>query len=142
MHAADRFGNPRATGGDVVDLSVLAPDVEDGDCRDAVVDHADGTYGASFKLDQAGPWGLQLIVNGRGGRTDVSEVTANFGPCKAQDCVFTGFSHGDGLEGGHHQHLARIVISPAAYESSNRRMSGKESISVRAHPRAASPRWS
>ena len=73
--------------------------------------------------------GLQLIVNGRGGRTDVSEMTANFGPCKAQDCVFTGFGM-DGLEGVTTLSTSRIVISPAAYESSNRRMSGKESISV------------
>ena len=129
MHAADRFGNLRATGGDVVDLSVLAPDGKTVIAA-TVVDHADGTYGASFKLDQAGPWGLQLIVNGRGGRTDVSEVTANFGPCKAQDCVFTGFGM-DGLEGVTTLSTSRIVISPAAYESSNRRMSGKESISVR-----------
>jgi filamin len=97
MHAADRFGNLRATGGDVVDLSMLAPDGKTVIAA-TVVDHADGTYGASFKLDQAGQWGLQLIVNGRGGRTDVSEVTANFGPCKAPDCIFSGFGI-DGLEG-------------------------------------------
>ena len=129
MHAADRFGNLRATGGDVIDLSLLAPDGKTVIAA-TTTDHGDGTYGASFKLDQAGPWGLQLIVNGRGGRTDVSELTANFGPCKAQDCVFTGFGM-DGLEGVTTLTTSRIVISPAAYESSNRRMSGKESISVR-----------
>ena len=129
MHAADRFGNLRATGGDVVDLSVLAPDGRTVVAA-SVTDHADGTYGATFKLDHAGTWGLQLIVNGRGGRTDISEITANFGPCKAQDCVFTGFGM-DGLEGVTTMSSSRIVISPAAYETAGRRMSGKESIGVR-----------
>ena len=129
MHAADRFGNLRATGGDVVDLSMLAPDGKTVIAA-TVVDHADGTYGATFKLDQAGQWGLQLIVNGRGGRTDVSEVTANFGPCKAADCIFTGFGM-DGLEGVTTLSTSRIVVQPAAYESANRHMSGKESLSVR-----------
>ena len=129
MHAADRFGNLRATGGDVVDLSMLAPDGKTVVAA-AVADHADGTYGASFKLDQAGAWGLQLIVNGRGGRTDVSEVTANFGPCKAQDCTFAGFGM-DGLEGVTTLSSSQIRVFPTAYESANRRMSGKESLSVR-----------
>ena len=129
MHAADRFGNLRATGGDVVDLSMLAPDGKTVVAA-AVADHADGTYGASFKLDQAGAWGLQLIVNGRGGRTDVSEVIANFGPCKAQDCTFAGFGM-DGLEGVTTLSSSQIRVFPTAYESANRRMSGKESLSVR-----------
>ena len=129
VHAADRFGNLRATGGDVVDLSVLAPDGRTVVAA-SVTDHADGTYGAAFKLDHAGAWGLQLIVNGRGGRADVSEIVADFGPCKARDCVFTGFGM-DGLEGITTLSTSRIVISPAAYESAGRRMSGKESISVR-----------
>ena len=129
VHAADRFGNLRATGGDVVDLSILAPDGRTVVAA-SVTDHADGTYGAAFRLDHAGAWGLQLIVNGRGGRTDVSEIVANFGPCKARDCVFTGFGM-DGLEGVTTLSTSRIVISPAAYESAGRRMSGKESIGVR-----------
>jgi hypothetical protein len=129
VHAADRHGNLRATGGDVVDLSMLAPDGKTVIAA-AVVDHADGTFGASFKLDQAGQWGLQLIVNGRGGRTDVSEVTAHFGPCRASDCVFAGFGM-DGLEGVTTLSSSSIVIQPAAYEAVNRHMSGKESLSVR-----------
>ena len=129
VHAADRFGNLRATGGDVVDLSILAPDGRTVVAA-SVTDHADGTYGAAFRLDHAGAWGLQLIVNGRGGRADVSEIVANFGPCKARDCVFTGFGM-DGLEGVTTLSTSRIVISPAAYESAGRRMSGKESIGVR-----------
>ena len=64
VHAADRFGNLRATGGDVVDLSILAPDGRTVVAA-SVTDHADGTYGAAFRLDHAGAWGLQLIVNGR-----------------------------------------------------------------------------
>ena len=96
----------------------------------SVSDHADGTYGAAFKLDQAGAWGLQLIVNGRGGRTDVAEVTANFGPCRAQDCTFAGFGM-DGLEGVTTLSSSQIRVFPIAYESANRRMSGKESLSVR-----------
>ena len=129
MHAADRFGNLRATGGDVVDLSMLAPDGKTVVAA-SVTDHADGTYGAAFKLDQAGAWGLQLIVNGRGGRTDVAEVTANFGPCRAQDCTFAGFGM-DGLEGVTTLSSSQIRVFPIAYESANRRMSGKESLSVR-----------
>ena len=60
----------------------------------------------------------------------MSEIVANFGPCKARDCVFTGFGM-DGLEGVTTLSTSRIVISPAAYESAGRRMSGKESIGVR-----------
>jgi hypothetical protein len=88
-----------------------------------VVDHADGTYGAKFKLEQAGNWGLQLIVNGRGGRTDVSEIVARFGPCKASDCIFSGFGI-DGLEGVTTLSTSRIVIQPALYEAASRHMSG------------------
>ena len=42
-----------ATGGDVVDLSILAPDGRTVVAA-SVTDHADGTYGATFKLDHAG----------------------------------------------------------------------------------------
>ncbi len=71
MHAVDRFGNLRATGGDVLHLPMLAPDGKTVVAA-AVPDHAGGTYRATLKLHQAVAWTRQLIVNSRGDRTDAT----------------------------------------------------------------------
>ena len=49
IHAADKFGNLRATGGDVLDMTLVSPDGRSV-VTAKVVDHSDGTYGCEFKL--------------------------------------------------------------------------------------------
>ena len=89
IHAADKFGNLRATGGDVLDMTLVSPDGRSV-VTAKVVDHSDGTYGCEFKLDQPGMWDCQLVVNGQTGRSDVQSILAEYGPVIAQECSFVG----------------------------------------------------
>ncbi|CAL6286735.1 unnamed protein product [Bathycoccus prasinos] len=89
IHAADKFGNLRATGGDVLDMTLVSPDGRSV-VTAKVVDHSDGTYGCEFKLDQPGMWDCQLVVNGQTGRSDVQSILAEYGPVIAQQCSFVG----------------------------------------------------
>ena len=145
IHAADRHGNLLARGGDLVDMSLLSPDGV-GTVSAVVVDHGDGTYGASFALDKAGVWGLSVSVNGVKGAGDVAEVVASFGPCFAHDVVFRGFgvdpgAPGTGGSGGSSSSSSfdatsvmtssDVVVQASAYESLNRWMTGSEAVGVR-----------
>ena len=89
IHAADKFGNLRATGGDVLDMTLVSPDGRSV-VTAKVIDHSDGTYGCEFKLDKPGMWDCQLVVNGQAGRSDVQSILAEYGPVLAQECSFTG----------------------------------------------------
>jgi len=129
VHAADKFGNLRSTGGDVVDVNLCSPDGKY-IIAAKVDDHADGTYGAKFKLDRPGTWEIQLVVNGRGGRTQVNEVTSYFAGVKASECIFSGLGS-DGLDGVVCFKQSDIVIQPADFEQNSRLMSGKEAVAVR-----------
>ena len=129
IHAADKFGNLRSTGGDVVDVNLCSPDGKYVVAA-KVDDHADGTYGAKFKLERPGAWEIQLVVNGRGGRTQVNEVRSYFAGVKASECTFSGMGS-DGVEGVVCFKQSDIVIQPADFEQNSRLMSGKEAVAVR-----------
>ena len=129
IHAADKFGNLRSTGGDVVDVNLCSPDGKYVVAA-KVDDHADGTYGAKFKLERPGTWEIQLVVNGRGGRTKVNEVRSYFAGVKASECTFSGMGS-DGVEGVVCFKQSDIVIQPADFEQNSRLMSGKEAVAVR-----------
>jgi len=129
VHAADKFGNLRSTGGDVVDVNLCSPDGKYV-VASKVDDHADGTYGAKFKLERPGTWEIQLVVNGRGGRTQVNEITSYFAGVKANECTFSGMGS-DGVEGVVCFKQSDIVIEPADFEQNSRLMSGKEAVAVR-----------
>ena len=129
VHAADKFGNLRSTGGDVIDINLCSPDGKYV-VASKVDDHADGTYGAKFKLERPGTWEIQLVVNGRGGRTNVNEVTSFFAGVKASECTFSGMGS-DGIEGVVCFKQSTIVIQPLDFEQNSRLMSGKEAVAVR-----------
>ena len=129
IHAADKFGNLRSTGGDVVDVNLCSPDGKYVVAA-KVDDHADGTYGAKFKLERPGTWEIQLVVNGRGGRTQVNEVRSYFAGVKASECTFSGMGS-DGVEGVVCFKQSDIIIQPADFEHNSRLMSGKEAVAVR-----------
>lgn len=129
IHASDRFGNLRSTGGDVVDVTLSSPDGKYVVAA-KVDDHADGTYGAKFKLERPGTWEINLVINGRGGRTQVNEVTSFFAGVKASECVFSGMGS-DGVEGVLCFKPSKIVIEPADFEANARLMSGQEAVGVR-----------
>lgn len=129
IHAADKFGNLRSTGGDVIDVNLSSPDGKYVIAA-KVDDHADGTYGAKFKLERPGTWEVNIVVNGRGGRTQVNEVTSYFAGVKANECTFYGMGS-DGVEGVVCFKASTIVIEPVDYEQNLRLMSGKEAVSVR-----------
>ena len=129
MHASDKFGNLRSTGGDVVDVNLCSPDGTHVVAA-KVDDHSDGTYGAKFKLQRPGTWEIQLVVNGRGGRTQVNEVKSYFAGVKANECTFSGMGS-DGIEGVVCFKSSSIVIEPIDFEQNSRLMSGKEAVGVR-----------
>ena len=153
LQAADRFGNPRGIGGDMIDV-VLKPRAtnttlsreedadggEDASSRAAppaaarasfpveadVHDNGDGTYVATATLDEAAPHDVTLEVNGLRETSSRYFLAPSLAPLRAADCVVRGVTgDGAGL-----CETTTLYVQPA---NPARAMSGREAATVTVH---------
>ena len=85
VQVIDRFGNPRARGGDDVEAVVVHTETnERASCK--VTDHGDGSYLLDFSCPSAGVWMLRCAYNGRLSN-EVHKLVVSHGPLTATDLI-------------------------------------------------------
>ena len=85
VRVIDRFGNPRARGGDDVEAVVVHTETnERASCK--VTDHGDGSYLLDFSCPSAGVWMLRCAYNGRLSN-EVHKLVVSHGPLTATDLI-------------------------------------------------------
>ena len=126
LQAADRFGNPRSMGGDMIEV-YAKPRNGQGAREDAdVVDNGDGTYAVTFTLVEATRHDVHCVVNGLGDGESRYFLAPSLAPLAASDCVVRGV----------HEGAPELCATSTLYvQPANpiRQMSGREALTVTVH---------
>ena len=131
VRVIDRFGNPRARGGDDVEAVVVHTETnERASCK--VTDHGDGSYLLDFSCPSAGVWMLRCAYNGRLSN-EVHKLVVSHGPLTATDLILD-LPQGTQPCGGYAPVRVRI-----ARPEDGRQFSGAEGFQVKLTARLAFP---
>ena len=125
LQAADRYGNPRSMGGDLVEVGAKP---RNGGARvDAdVYDNGDGTYALTLVLDEAAPHDLFLTVNALSDRESRYFLAPALAPLAAPDCTVRGV----GDASPNLCDTSTVYVQPS---NPIRQMSGREGVTVTIH---------
>ena len=125
LQAADRYGNPRSMGGDLVEVGAKP---RNGGARieTDVHDNGDGTYALTIVLEEAAPHDLFLTVNGLSDRESRYFLAPALAPLAAPDCMVRGV----GETPPNLCETSTLYVQPA---NPIRQMSGREGVTVTIH---------
>jgi flagellar motility protein MotE (MotC chaperone) len=130
LQAADRYGNPRSMGGDMVEVFAKpreANGVTGGGRVEAVVaDNADGTYAVTVALEEAAVHDLHVNVNGLSDSRSRYFLSPTLAPLRSGDCTVRGVAGETPLL----CQTTDLYVQPA---NPIREMSGREAVVVTVH---------
>ena len=130
LQAADRYGNPRSMGGDMVEVFAKPREANGvtggGRVEAVVVDNADGTYAVTVALEEAAVHDLHVNVNGLSDSRSRYFLSPTLAPLRSGDCTVRGVAGETPLL----CQTTDLYVQPA---NPIREMSGREAVVVTVH---------